>query len=65
MDCHSAQNIPQQTAEIDWRISQKDNDDICLPLCLLFIICDIFSTRVHSLSIFPLGPVNDHWGGYY
>jgi len=25
--------------EIEWRISQITNDDICLTLCLLFIIC--------------------------
>ena len=24
--------------EIEWRISQNNNDDICLPLCLLFLI---------------------------
>jgi len=38
MDFHSAWNFPRQTAEIEWRIIQKDNDDICLPLCLLFIM---------------------------
>jgi len=38
MDCHSAQNNSSATAKIEWRISQKYNDDICLPLCLLFII---------------------------
>jgi len=37
MDFHSAENIPRQT-EIEWRNSQKDNDDICFPLCLLFLI---------------------------
>jgi len=25
--------------EIEWRISQNNNDDICLPLCHLFLIC--------------------------
>jgi len=38
LDFHSAKNIPWQTAEIEWKISQKDNDNICLPFCLLFII---------------------------
>jgi len=37
MDFHSAWNIPRQTAENEWRISQKDNDDTCLSLCLLFM----------------------------
>jgi len=38
MNCHSVPNNSSATAEIEWRISQKYNDDICLPLCLLFII---------------------------
>ena len=37
-------NISRQT-EIEWRNSQKDNDDICLPLCLLFLICIQLSQR--------------------
>jgi len=38
MDCNSAQNNSSATAEIEWRISQIYSDDICLPLCILFII---------------------------
>jgi len=53
LDCHSAQNNSSATTEIEWRISQKYNDDICLPLCLLFIICSRTS---------PPPPAN--WAGY-
>jgi len=42
---HPAENIPQETAEIEWRISQKVNDDICHPLCLIFTICLFSSIR--------------------
>ena len=44
MDFHSAWNIPRQAAEIEWMISQKDKDDICHPLCLLFIICEYLNS---------------------
>jgi len=39
MDFHSAQNIPLQP-EIELRNSQNNNDDICLPICLLFLLWD-------------------------
>ena len=58
MESHSAQNNSSATAEIEWRISQKYNDDICLPLCLLFIKCSKLLKKngmeavYHSLQAF-------------
>jgi len=35
--------------EIEWRISQNNNDDICLTLCLLFLIC-LYATTLFLLT---------------
>ena len=57
MDCNSAQNNSSATAEIEWKITQKYNDDICLPLCLLFIICLTLNMLGSWISSYVLGEI--------
>jgi len=43
---------PQQTAEIEWRISQKYNDDICISLAKAYVsILGSGSRRMSTKSI--------------
>jgi len=39
--------------KIEWRNSQNNNDNICLLLCLLFLICSTASVSSHSIEAYP------------
>jgi len=51
--------------EIEWRISQNNNDDICLPICLFFIIgyyCYVRYLRMQMLTYTHKTPLPEEPG---